>query len=225
VNRESFVAIQPTNQTTKQPTICESVPKSFRTESITKYTLTTINTRWEETQRVMSAKLTRLTHKAAIQLHLVAESCTICSSRSRRPVRKLLDTPFYASIIISDTNRLRTSVQLTTETSWTSNVPQKTGNVTLKCSVLNTVKRLIRTTDDGFWRVRRFFLYYAYLHYGSRGSSVSIVTRLQAGRIQFDSRHRQWRDFFFLFATASRPVLGPIQPPIRWVPGPISPWV
>jgi len=27
--------------------------------------------------------------------HLVAESCTICSSRSRRPVRKLLDTPSY----------------------------------------------------------------------------------------------------------------------------------
>jgi hypothetical protein len=40
-----------------------------------------------------SGKVTRLTHKTAIQLHLVAESCTICSSRSRRPVRKLLDTP------------------------------------------------------------------------------------------------------------------------------------
>jgi hypothetical protein len=39
------------------------------------------------------AKLTRLTHKIAIQLHVVAESSTICSSRSRRPVRKLLDTP------------------------------------------------------------------------------------------------------------------------------------
>jgi len=25
----------------------------------------------------------------------VAENCTICSSRSRRPVRKLLDTPSY----------------------------------------------------------------------------------------------------------------------------------
>jgi hypothetical protein len=43
----------------------------------------------------MAAKLTRLTHKIAIQLHLVAESCTICSSRSRRPVRKLLDTLSY----------------------------------------------------------------------------------------------------------------------------------
>jgi hypothetical protein len=40
-------------------------------------------------------KLTRLTHKIVIQLHLVAESCTIRSSRSRRPVRKYLDTPSY----------------------------------------------------------------------------------------------------------------------------------
>jgi hypothetical protein len=32
----------------------------------------------------MVAKLTRLTHKiATMQLHLVAESCTICSSRSQ----------------------------------------------------------------------------------------------------------------------------------------------
>jgi hypothetical protein len=43
----------------------------------------------------MAAKLTTVTHKIATQLHLVAESCTICSSRSRRPVRKLLDTPSY----------------------------------------------------------------------------------------------------------------------------------
>jgi C4-type Zn-finger protein len=43
----------------------------------------------------MVAKLTKLTHKIVIQLHLVEESCTICSSRSRRPVRKLLDTPKY----------------------------------------------------------------------------------------------------------------------------------
>jgi len=47
----------------------------------------------------MAAKLTRLTHKIAIQLHLVAESYTICSSRSRQPVRKLLDTPLYITTI------------------------------------------------------------------------------------------------------------------------------
>jgi len=44
----------------------------------------------------MAAKLTRLTHKIAIQLYLVAENCTIYSPRSRQPVRKLLDTPSYS---------------------------------------------------------------------------------------------------------------------------------
>jgi hypothetical protein len=43
--------------------VYEGVSKSFRTESITKYVLTTINTRLEATQRVMAAKLTRLSHK------------------------------------------------------------------------------------------------------------------------------------------------------------------
>jgi len=37
-------------------------------------------------------KLTRILHKIPIQPHLVAESCTICSSHSRWPVRKFLDT-------------------------------------------------------------------------------------------------------------------------------------
>jgi len=41
----------------------------------------------------MVAKLTKLTHKIAVQLHLVAESCTICYFCSRWPVPKLLDTP------------------------------------------------------------------------------------------------------------------------------------
>jgi len=60
-----------------------------------KYMLKTTNTHWDATQRIMAAKLTTLAHKIAIQLHLVAESCIICCSRSRRPVRKLLDTPSY----------------------------------------------------------------------------------------------------------------------------------
>jgi hypothetical protein len=71
----------------------ECISKIFRTESITKYTFTTINTRWEATQRVMALILTRLTHKIAIKLHLVAESYTTCISRFRRPVWELLDTP------------------------------------------------------------------------------------------------------------------------------------
>jgi len=61
-------------------------------------TTTIINTRWEATQNVMAAKLTRLTYKTAMRLHLVAESSTIWSSRARRPVRKLLDTPSYGAI-------------------------------------------------------------------------------------------------------------------------------
>jgi hypothetical protein len=75
--------------------VYDGIYKSFRTESIMKYTLTFGITRWEATRRVMAANLTRLTHEIAIQLHLVAGSCTMCGSRSRRPVRKLLDTPSY----------------------------------------------------------------------------------------------------------------------------------
>jgi hypothetical protein len=47
----------------------------------------------------MTAKITRLTHKITIQLHLVTESCTIYSSRSRWPVRKFLDTPSYEASV------------------------------------------------------------------------------------------------------------------------------
>jgi len=46
-------------------------------------------------QMIMATKLARLTHKIALQLHLVAESSTIWSSRPRRPVLKFLDTPSY----------------------------------------------------------------------------------------------------------------------------------
>jgi len=45
--------------------------------------------------RIMEKKLTRLNHKIAMKLHLVAESCTTCCSHSRWPVRKLLDTSSY----------------------------------------------------------------------------------------------------------------------------------
>jgi len=49
----------------------------------------------------MAAKLTRLTHKIAMHLHLVAESGTICSSSSRRPVRKLFGYTSYLYITFS----------------------------------------------------------------------------------------------------------------------------
>jgi hypothetical protein len=46
--------------------------------------------------------------------------------------------------------------------------------------------------------------------------------RLQDGRQGFDSRQGQE---IFLYSTASRPALGPTQPPIQWVPGELSPGV
>jgi hypothetical protein len=55
----------------------------------------------------MAAEHTRLTHKIAIQLHLVAKSCTICGYCSRRPVRKLLDTPSYAARTNNYTRRVQ----------------------------------------------------------------------------------------------------------------------
>jgi hypothetical protein len=65
----------------------------------------------------MAAKLTRLTHKIVIQLHLVTESCTICSSRSRQPVRKLLVTLPYSYLnfclrYLDPTSRIRTDIQV-----------------------------------------------------------------------------------------------------------------
>jgi hypothetical protein len=53
---------------------------------------------------VMAAKLTRMTHKTSIQLDLVAESYNICSSRSRLPVRKLMDTLSYKPDVSSNTD-------------------------------------------------------------------------------------------------------------------------
>jgi hypothetical protein len=63
--------------------VYEGVSKRFRTKSVTQCTFTFGITRWKATQRFMAAKLIRLTHRIAIQLYLVAESCTNCSSRSK----------------------------------------------------------------------------------------------------------------------------------------------
>jgi len=47
-------------------------------------------------------------------------------------------------------------------------------------------------------------------------SSGSIVTRLRAGRPDFDTRQGLG---LFLFATASRSALGTTQPPSNWILG------
>jgi hypothetical protein len=48
----------------------------------------------------MAAKLAWMTHKIVIQLHLVAESCTICGSHTRQLIGKLLDTPSYINDVV-----------------------------------------------------------------------------------------------------------------------------
>jgi len=53
----------------------------------------------------------------------------------------------------------------------------------------------------------------------SKDSSISVVTRLQAGWPSINSWQRQQ---FFLFTIMSRPALEPTQPPIQWIPGAIS---
>jgi hypothetical protein len=54
---------------------------------------------------------------------------------------------------------------------------------------------------------------------GSRGSSGSIMS--DYGLDDRGSIPDRGRGFFFL-APASRPALGPAQPPIQWVPGVLS---
>jgi hypothetical protein len=55
-----------------------------------------------------------------------------------------------------------------------------------------------------------------------QGSSVSIVSDygLDTGWLGFDARQGQR---IFPLASVSRPVVGPTQPPIQWVPGILSP--
>jgi hypothetical protein len=67
--------------------------------------------------------------------------------------------------------------------------------------------------------VLMFIFYCVVVFTVNRGSSVSIVTGYGLG---FDPRQRQR---IFPVTSASRPGLGPTQPPIQWVPRALSPGV
>jgi hypothetical protein len=50
----------------------------------------------------------------------------------------------------------------------------------------------------------------------NQDSSVSIVTSLRTGWPGFDSKKGNF------FVSASRPTLGPTEPPVYWIPGVLS---
>jgi hypothetical protein len=59
---------------------------------------------------------------------------------------------------------------------------------------------------------------YYYYHHHHHNQLSRCSDGLWTKRPGFDSQQKQ----DFLFATASRPALGPTQPPIQWVPGALS---
>jgi hypothetical protein len=78
------------------------------------------------------------------------------------------------------------------------------------------------------WKVSFHFLWWVCLQWfwglqpSYHGNSVTIVTRLRAWRLGFDSLHGLG---FFLLATASRQSLGPTKPLAQPIPGILSPEV
>jgi hypothetical protein len=62
-------------------------------------------------------------------------------------------------------------------------------------------------------------------YYRSRDSVVGIATGYRLNDRPRGQCSSPGRVKNFLFSTASRPALGPTQPPIQWVPGALSPGV
>jgi hypothetical protein len=195
----------------------------------------------------MTAKLTRLTHKIAMQLHLVAESCTICSSRSRRPVRKPLDTPSYVNITAGrvpqfthpwskctgdfkcDLWHLPNMLQFFMEAEFVISSNKKSPQnlqvvvfcVNISCS---DVKGYQRFGGPSCLHLQIFTINYAKLH-PSLGLDcmVSTITRLWAGRPMLNSRRSKER--IFLCAAESRPASNQMGNERGGVGGSLSPEV
>jgi hypothetical protein len=64
-----------------------------------------------------------------------------------------------------------------------------------------------------------FTIFHLHLSWRSLDNSVTIMIRIRAGLPEPDSRQGQG----FFLVTASRPALGPTQPPTHWVSGALSP--
>jgi hypothetical protein len=152
----------------------------------------------------MVAKLNILTHKIAIRLHLLAESRTICSSRSRRPVRKLLDTPSYR-----DAGRPHCGYEVGTSLSLIcGKKKKKKDKIVRKRNLIN--RSVITDKERSTASAKILYL-----------CRISLTGYWATGLVIGGFESRQGLGIS-LFTTASRPALGPTQPPIQCVPGALS---
>jgi hypothetical protein len=132
----------------------------------------------------MAAELTRLTYKKAIQPHLVAESCTICSSSSRRSVRKLLDTPSYRGMMLEANTSLQNTVIINSWLLWAGTTTQASYATWLNC-LLTTIGAFVlqsppdpRTAGQGPMKgfVTSLLVFFLLVSSAYSGGLASILT-------------------------------------------------
>jgi hypothetical protein len=92
----------------------------------------------------MAAKLARLTHKIAIQLHLVIESCTICSLSIQTATP---GTFGYTLIILFSDITVRHSADFCLVTRLKMNYLPNTGRIRATFLTVNPAKCLIRSEE------------------------------------------------------------------------------
>jgi len=94
-------------------------------------------------------------------------------------------------------------------------VSQMWWTCTLRYVLIYTVRTQYSCLQVISWHyIDRFYFFHS--------SLVSIVTRLWTGQLGLNSQQKQG---IFLLATASRPLLGPTQPPIQWAPEAFPPGI